>query len=116
MSDSPKCAQTTLTKISENLYKSVPSGVYYALVKKTGKQIKRSLKTKDPPLAKRRLREFQEQIEKVELQSGRSHVTFDEVAARWLEILKPTMKPSSHLGKETYINTPRIHSQDSSLA
>lgn len=109
MSDSPKYAQTTLTKISENLYKSVSSGVYYALVKKTGKQIKRSLKTKDPQLAKRRLREFQEQIEKVELQSGRTHMTFDEVAARWLEILKPTMKPSSHLRKETCINALKKH-------
>ncbi|MEX0325393.1 MAG: tyrosine-type recombinase/integrase [Puniceicoccaceae bacterium] len=109
MPDSSSYAQTTLTKVSENIYRSVSSGVYYALVKKTGKQIKRSMKTRDPQLARRRLREFQEQIEKVELQSGRTHVTFDETAARWLEVLKPTMKPSSHLRKVTCVKALKKH-------
>ena len=41
-----------------------PSNSYYALVKKSGKQIRRPLKTTDRRLAERRLRDFEEQLAK----------------------------------------------------
>ena len=41
--------------VGENLYRHVPSGNYYALLKRGGKQFRRSLKTPDRPLAQRRL-------------------------------------------------------------
>ena len=41
--------------VAENLYRLESSGGYYALVKKAGKQFRRSLKTNDRKLAERRL-------------------------------------------------------------
>ncbi len=46
-----------LNKVAECLYRN-GHGVYFAIVKVNGKQIKRSLKTDDNALAKRRLAEF----------------------------------------------------------
>jgi hypothetical protein len=46
-----------LKRVGECLYRN-GNGKYYALVKVAGKQIKRSLRTGDEKLAKRRLVEF----------------------------------------------------------
>ena len=40
-------------KIAENLYRLESSGEYYALVKKGGKQFRRSLRIRDRKLAER---------------------------------------------------------------
>ena len=48
-----------LKKVGPNLYRAT-TGTYYLLVKRGGKQFRRSLRTTDQALAKRRLREFQE--------------------------------------------------------
>jgi hypothetical protein len=40
-------AQPAFHKVAENLYRLESSGGYYALIKKSGKQFRRSLKTKD---------------------------------------------------------------------
>ena len=52
--------QYTFKRVSENLYKVIETGGYYALVKRGGKQIRRSLKTNDKALAKRRLSAIKE--------------------------------------------------------
>ncbi len=52
----------TFKKVAENLYLLNGNGGYYALVKRGGKQIRRSLKTKDSVLAKRRLNDFKKKI------------------------------------------------------
>ena len=59
-------------------------GGYYALIKVGGKQIKRSLKTDDQALAKRRLKEFREKAAGLTL--DRKKVDFKTVAQRWLGI------------------------------
>ncbi len=46
-----------LSKVAECLYRN-GHGTYFALLKVGGKQIKRSLKTEDAALARRRLAEF----------------------------------------------------------
>jgi len=48
--------QQQLNRVAENLYRSESSSTYYAIFFRDGKQIKRSLKTTDPTLAKRRFR------------------------------------------------------------
>jgi hypothetical protein len=48
-----------LTRVGECLWRH-RSLKYYAIVRVRGKQIKRSLKTKDVALAKRNLRQFRE--------------------------------------------------------
>jgi len=60
-----------MVKVGANLYRNASSGTYYALVKKEGKQIRRSLKTKDPQLAWRRLKGFCEQVERVDPPHGK---------------------------------------------
>lgn len=54
--------QPVFHKVAENLYRLESSGGYYALVKRGGKQFRRSLKTKDRKLAERRLKEIKERI------------------------------------------------------
>ena len=42
--------QPVFHKVAENLYRLESSGGYYALIKKSGKRFRRSLKTKDRKL------------------------------------------------------------------
>src|ERR1017187_6813013 len=64
----------SLNRVAECLYRLHPSGMYYALVKRHGKQIKRSRKTSDHQLAERRLRDFLGKAET--LPRGKGRVAF----------------------------------------
>src|SRR5471032_316176 len=88
-------ASPEYTRVAECLYRSDASGIYYALVKKSGKQIRRSLKTDDRKLAERRLADFREQVERLDLGQGKSRLTFEDVATRWLDSLRSHLKASS---------------------
>jgi len=83
-----------LRRVSECLYRSQQSGVYYAILKRKGKQIKRSLRTSDKTLAKRRLAELSKKAVAL-TQGGDSAITFDNLAKRWLRAVSSQMKPSS---------------------
>ena len=48
-------AKAVFHKVGPNLYRLKSSGTYYGLFKRSGKQIRRSLKTTDGALARRRL-------------------------------------------------------------
>ena len=52
-------------KVGENLYRLKTSGTYYALLKRGGKQIRKSLKTKDKELAARKLGELREKVSRL---------------------------------------------------
>lgn len=92
-------------KVAECLYRNESSGGYYALVKKSGKQIRRSLKTKDRKLADRRLREFREQVTGLDFSKGKAKLTFETLAKRWHKNASVGLKPSSALRKQTCINS-----------
>src|SRR5207237_2333957 len=81
-------------KVSPNLYRD-SAGRYYLLVKKSGKQFRRSLKTSDPALAKRRLREFLERAGRLSTDGTNSSIRFDELAQRWLASKTAELKASS---------------------
>ena len=49
----------------QNLYRHAKTGTYYSLIKRSGKQFRRSLKTNDLQLAKIRLNELQRGISKL---------------------------------------------------
>ena len=71
-----------LTRVGECLWRH-QSLKYYAIVRVGGKQIKRSLKTKDLALAKRNLRKFREKVERVggqgkSMRFGSSILVFNE--------------------------------------
>jgi integrase len=82
--------QPVFHKVAENLYRLESSGGYYALIKKGGKQFRRSLKTKDRKLADRRLKETKEQIGCLSLTDD-AKLGFEAVANRWLESIKHTL-------------------------
>lgn len=91
-----------LKKVGPNLYRT-DSGIYYLLVKRGGKQFRRSLKTKDPALAKRRLREFQEQAGRLVGGEGNQGLRFEDLTERWLATRKPELKASSYTRRETAV-------------
>jgi len=92
-------------KVAECLYRNESSGGYYAFVKKSGKQIRRSLKTKDRKLADRRLREFREQVTGLDFSKGKAKLTFETLAKRWFKNATVGLKPSSAIRKQTCINS-----------
>src|SRR6266480_7743925 len=87
-------------KVGPNLYRD-SVGRYYLLVKRGGKQFRRSLKTMDGALAKRRLREFQNQAGRLTTDGTNSSIRFNELAERWLAAKRPDLKASSAGRRET---------------
>jgi integrase len=81
-------------KVAPNLYRDA-AGRYYLLVKKSGKQFRRSLKTNDPALAKRRLREFMDRAGQLTTDGTNSSIRFDELSQRWLASKTAELKASS---------------------
>jgi ribosomal protein L35 len=81
-------------KVGPNLYRD-PAGRYYLLVKKSGKQFRRSLKTNDPALAKRRLREFLDRAGQLSTDGTNSSIRFDDLSQRWLASKTAELKASS---------------------
>ncbi len=91
-------------KVGECLYRHKSSGVYYGWVKKAGKQIRRSLKTKDRLLTNRRLRDLRSKVGILDPGKSPRSVTFMDVAKRWMKTGEGRLKPSSHQRRRTCIN------------
>jgi len=92
--ETPKGASQTLHRVSHCLYRSDESNVYYAILKRAGKQIKRFLKTTDSTLARRCLRELEDRA--VHLQRGESgKITIADLGQRWLVSAGVSLKMSS---------------------
>ena len=85
----------TLNRVGHCLYRSEESRRYYAILKRGGKQIKRSLKTTDPALAKRRLAVLEERASRLNSETN-GKILFTDLAKRWLDAVAPAMKISSH--------------------
>ena len=77
----PKNSGSAFEKVGECLYRYKPSGVYYARIKRNGKEIRQSLKTQDRALAKRRLAEKQREVESLDLAAGK--ITVAELLRRF---------------------------------
>ena len=82
----------TLTKVAECLYRN-GHGTYFALLKVRSKQIKRSLKTSDSTLARRRLAELRTNAHS--LVGKETSITFNQLAERWLALKKSDLRPAS---------------------
>ena len=89
-------------KVAECLYRATATGTYYALVKKRGKQIRKSLGTTDRKLAERRLTEFREKVGRL-TETGSGKILFAELADRWLAMVRGNMKSSSAKRREVCI-------------
>jgi integrase len=83
MSKAPRKEETTWSKVGPCLYRYVPSGIYYALIKSAGKQIRRSLETNDLPTARRKLVDTRRDLELIDPELSRR--TLDSHAERFLQ-------------------------------
>jgi integrase len=94
--------KVTFHRVAENLYRLEQSGGYYGLIKKGGKQFRKSLKTKDRKLADRRLSELHDQVGRLKgTEEGR--LSFEEVADRWMQATAHTVKESTMVRRRTCI-------------
>jgi hypothetical protein len=73
-------------KIGKCLYRNPASGPYYALVKVRGKQIKSSLKTDNLAEACRKLKDFRNDIGRVDPEAGK--ITVEALADRYLATVR----------------------------
>jgi integrase len=90
----PESSSRAFQHVGENLYRRESSGVYYALLKRGRKQFRRSLKTTDRALAKRRLSDLRDDVSRLSTTENGA-VTFDALAERWLANVRHTMKEST---------------------
>src|SRR5947207_4421999 len=88
-----------LQKVGESLYRYSSNRVYYARVKKDGKEIKRSLGTTDPALARRNLAALKDELRQIDRSQGR--VTLAELADRYLKTIQH-QKPKT-VERKTFI-------------
>ena len=87
--------QAVFHKVGQNLYRLESSGTYYALFKRAGKQIRRSLKTTDASLARRRLNELADKVSRLNQTKGASKLTFEGLATRWFDNHRVHLKEKS---------------------
>ncbi len=89
-------------KVGENMYRHAPSGNYYALLKRGGKQFRRSLKTNDRALANRRLADLRQKIANLTLTDTRNG-NFTALATCWLDGNRHALKPATISRREICI-------------
>lgn len=82
-------------RVAECLYRSSSSGRYYALFKRSGKQIRKSLRTQDRKLAERRLKEIKRNLGFLDPSSESRQILFEELGAQWMELHNSRLKQSS---------------------
>jgi len=88
-----------LQKVGESLYRYSSNRVYYARVKVDGKEIKRSLQTTDPALARRNLAALKDELRQLDRSQGR--ITLEELADRYLGTIQH-QKPKT-VERKTFI-------------
>jgi integrase len=97
----PQSKNSTFQKVGECLYRYSSNGVYYARIKSSGKEIRRSLRTQDSTLAKRKLRELKDKLAQVDPSKGR--ITLAELCDKYLQTVQH-QKPKT-IERKTYIVT-----------
>ena len=91
-----------LYRVGECLYRN-GHGVYFAWFSVRGKQLKRSLKTSDKELARRRLAELRKIATRLHGLEDRN-LRFEEVVRGWLESIEGGLKPSTYRRRVVCIN------------
>lgn len=88
-------SQSVFVKVAECLYRNRSSGTYYALIKRNGKQIRKSLRTQDRKLAERQLKEFRERTQHLSAKAEERKTPFEAYADEWFAVHCVNLKPSS---------------------
>jgi integrase len=82
----PKAKMGAFQKVAECLYRYSSNGIYYARLKRPGKEIRRSLRTSDRDLAKRRLARLRE--EQAEIDPASEKMSLHELCERFLKTVQ----------------------------
>ena len=82
-------------KVAECLYRHESSGTYYGLVKRSGKQFRRSLKTDDHQLTNRRLSALRDKVGRLSNAKSARRITFMELSDRRFGTVRGGLKESS---------------------
>jgi len=90
-------------KVGECLYRNPSSGTYYALVKIRGKQIKKSLKTKDLQTARRKLKDKRRELEQTDQQAAK--LSLAHYADAWLTSVAPTKSKKFQKTREAIVKS-----------
>ena len=94
-----KPAVGAFQKVGECLYRYSSNGVYYARIKSSGKEIRRSLETTDPALARRNLRKLRN--EQSQIDRSKSRLTLRELCDTYLKTIQH--QKSKTIERKTYI-------------
>jgi integrase len=98
----------TFQKVGECLYRYSSNGVYYARIKRAGKESKRSLRTTDRALAQRRLRDLRDEQQQVDPAQG--NLTLAQLCDHWLATkrnAKPkTLQQKTHAAQQIKTRWP----------
>lgn len=98
----PKIQQ--LFHVGDCLCRSSITGIYCAIFKRDGRQVKRSLKTADREMAKRRIEELRQQVDRLTAADAKTLVFAEYsstgelvggVAKRWLDATTVSIKPKT---------------------
>ncbi len=93
-------AKPFFKRVGQCLYRNSENGIYYALVKKRGKQHRKSLKTTDRQFAERKLTDFRSLVSRSIAPTKDRNMTFMELAKDWFDAAKTRYKESSAKGAE----------------
>jgi len=97
----PKATAGTFQKVGECLYRYSSNGVYYARIKTSGKEIRRSLETTDPALARRNLRNLRNEQSRIDRSKNR--LTLRELCDTFLMTIQH-QKPKTIERKTLIVN------------
>ena len=86
-------------KVGECLYRYSSNGVYYGRIRVEGKEIKRSLETSDPAIARRKLARFKDEQRQIDRSQGK--LTLAELCDRYLKTVQH-QKPKT-VERKTFI-------------
>ncbi len=90
-----------LVAVAENLYRDESSQIYYAVFKRGARQFKRSLKTTDRGIAKSRLRELLDRLDRsLPGAPEQRNMLLAELLVEWFNLWKETAKPKTVLRRE----------------
>lgn len=106
MSSEPTAAATydVLKRVGQCFYRSNATHIYYAILKRGRKQIKRSLKTTDQALAKRRLAELRDKAGRL-AGEDRAKINFAALAQQWLPIATTSVKETARRRMGTLVKS-----------
>ena len=101
-------ASGTFEKVGPCLYRYIPTGVYYARIKRKSKEVRRSLDTDDRATAKRKLADLHREVDRTEAGTGR--VTLASLCDRYLTTVQDqkdkTLKRKRYIAEKLKADFP----------